>query len=56
MAVLVAGGLPVVWRCFGMQRGDEAAAILSASRSMMAVSRYCGGESPLEHFILPGQP
>jgi hypothetical protein len=56
MAVLVAGGLPVVWRGFGMPRGDEAAAILSAARSMMAISRDCGVESPLAHIVLHGQP
>ncbi len=55
LAMLIGGGLPLVWRSFDLSRGDEAAAILSVSRSLAALSHYCGLDSPLDEIVLHGR-
>lgn len=54
LAILVGGGLPLVWRSFGLPRGDEAAAILSASRSLAAMGQYCGLDGAVEFNVIHG--
>ncbi|MFH1924473.1 MAG: hypothetical protein ABIP48_31870, partial [Planctomycetota bacterium] len=56
LAILVAGKLPVAWRLSHLNRGDEASAILSAIRSLTAVSKDCGIEAPLDAVVLHGRP
>jgi Tfp pilus assembly protein PilN len=55
LAILVADGLPVVWRTYGLRAGDEAAVILSAVRSLTAISKDCGIESSIEAVVLHGR-
>ena len=56
LAVLLVNDLRVVWRFSNVSRGDEASAILSASRSLLTVSRDCGIESALDAVMLHGRP
>jgi hypothetical protein len=56
LAVLVAAGVPVVWRYVKLSRGDEAATVLSVSRSLLTVGKDCGVESPLAAVALHGRP
>jgi hypothetical protein len=55
LAMLVGGGLPLVWRSFDLPRGDEATAILSVSRSLAALSHYCGLDGPLDSIVIHGR-
>jgi hypothetical protein len=55
LAALVVDNLPIVWRWLPLRRGDEASTILSAARSLLAVSRDCGIESPLDAVMLHGR-
>jgi len=55
LAVLVVNGLPVVWRCSSVFRGDEASTIISLSRSLLTVSKDCGIESALDAVMLHGR-
>jgi hypothetical protein len=52
----VVRNLPIVWRFARLPRGDEAAAIISASRSLLAVSKDCGIESGLDVIMIHGRP
>ena len=54
LAILVGGGLPLVWRSFALPRGDEGAAILSASRSLAALGQYCGLDAAVELNVIHG--
>ncbi|MHC4398929.1 MAG: hypothetical protein ACYTG0_04540 [Planctomycetota bacterium] len=56
LAVLVVRNLPVVWRSCKLPLGDEASAIISATRSLSAVSKDCGVESELDTVIIHGRP
>ena len=56
LAVLAANDNPLVWRSFSLPRGDEASALLSASRSLQTMSGLCGVESPLDGVMLHGRP
>jgi len=56
LGILVADKLPVVWRLAGLRRGDEASSILSAIRSLAAVSKDCGIQSPLDAVVVHGRP
>lgn len=55
LSILVADKLPVAWRFSHLDRGDEASAVLSAVRSLTAVSKDCGIESPLDAVVLHGR-
>lgn len=56
LAVLAAGAQPIVWRFTGLERGDEAAAIVSVSRCVQMVSKDCGIQSSPDAVILHGRP
>jgi hypothetical protein len=56
LVALVAKDLPVVWRYLDLPRGDEAATILSASRSLLTVGKDCGVTSRLDAIVLHGRP
>lgn len=55
LAALVVNDLPVLWRQAGLRQGDEAATLVSLTRSLMAVSKDCGVQSPLDAVILHGR-
>ena len=55
LGVLVVNDLPVLWREVGLRQGDEASTLISATRSLMAVSKDCGVQSPLGAVMLHGR-
>ncbi|NQT15272.1 MAG: hypothetical protein HQ582_21125, partial [Planctomycetes bacterium] len=56
LAILAVANQPIVWRFTGLERGDEAAAIVSVSRCVQMVSKDCGIESSPDAIILHGRP
>jgi hypothetical protein len=55
LAALVVDDLPVLWRQVPLRQGDEAATLLSVTRSVMAVSKDCGVQSPLDAVMIHGR-
>jgi len=53
--MLTSKDLPIVCRRFDMRSGDEAAAIVSAERSLMAVGSHCGIESKPAAVVIHGR-
>jgi len=56
LAVLAAKAMPVAWRLSPLARGNEAASILSATRTMLTVGNDCGIQSPLDVVTVHGRP
>ncbi len=56
LAILTAGGLPLMWRSFAMEPGGEAKAVLSTFRSTSALCRYYGLETAIDVVRVHGRP
>jgi hypothetical protein len=55
LAALTASQTPLVWRPFGLTRGDEAAALLSTIRSLQTLGKYCGVDSACDAVVIHGR-
>ena len=55
LAIVAVNDLPIVWREFNMPRGDEARAILSASRPLQVLGQHCGIESNFDVVMIHGR-
>ncbi len=55
LAVLVVNNLPLLWRFTNLTQGEEASTLLMASRSLLATSKDCGVESPLDAVMIHGR-
>jgi len=55
LAILVAGGMPMVWRSFELVKGDESSSILSVCRSLELLCKYCGVDAPIDALMIHGR-
>lgn len=55
LTVLVVEKMPLLWRFTPLPQGEEAAALVTACRSMLATSKDCGVESPLNIVMIHGR-
>lgn len=55
LAVLAIANLPFVWRYFNLPRGDEATAILSATRTLQTLSKPCGIDAAVDAVLIHGR-
>jgi hypothetical protein len=55
LAVLAAANLPIVWRFFELPHGNEAAAIISATRCVQTLSKPCGIDSAIDAVMVHGR-
>lgn len=54
LTVLIVNKLPMLWRFTNLAQGEEAASLVTACRSILATSKYCGVEAPLDTMIVHG--
>jgi hypothetical protein len=55
LTVFVVNNRPLLWRFSHLQQGEEAAAMLTACRSLLATSKDCGVESSLDAVMIHGR-
>ncbi|MBN1591532.1 MAG: hypothetical protein JW888_18605 [Pirellulales bacterium] len=55
LTVLVVNRRPLLWRFMQLTQGEEAVATVTACRSLLATSKDCGVESPLDAVVIHGR-
>lgn len=56
LAVVAAGQQPLMWRRAQLPRGDEASAIVTLIRSMVAAKEHCGLQTDPSVIVIHGRP
>ena len=55
LAILVVDKMPLLWRFTILTQGDEATSLVTAGRALLATSKDCGVESPLDAVMIHGR-